>query len=194
MTGPPEPDDDADALAADLNRICEAHRTDFARRWVSGAAYGGVFGALATGRGFGRRTITADGAVLGRAATDFDRFLADITGAALAHCQLTNAPFESLEDGIRRAVQAYIGETSTIMRPDDGTGSLTPGVAAALERYRAECLDRLAGALDAGRRGNLDPRLAAATSDGDARAPQFSWMMIFLVLLILAWFLFGRLL
>ena len=192
MTGPPEPNDNTGALEADLNRICEAHRTDFARRWVRDAAYGGVFGALATGRGFGRRTITVDGAVLGRAETDFDCFLAEISGAALAHCQRTHAPFESLEDGLRRAVQAYIAETSTIMRPDDGTGSLTPEVRAALERYRAECLDRLAGALDAGRRGSLDPRLAA--SDGEARAPRFSWMMIFLVLLILAWFLFGRLL
>ena len=102
--------------------------------------------------------------------------------------------FEEIEDSVRRAVTAYITETAAIIRPANGTGALTPGIAAALEAYRAGCREQLESAVEAARRGQRDPRLAAAAATRPARSGRANWIIIFLLLLLGAWFLFGRVL
>lgn len=98
----------------------------FARQWVGAVSYTGMFGAIG-GRGLRRRTITADGAVLDQARADYARFLAAVIEAALDQSRRTGRPFEDLEKAVRRAVAGYIGDIASIIRPDDGTGSLSPG-------------------------------------------------------------------
>ena len=184
-----------DRLEAELNRIAEAHRLAFARHWVGTKSYPGIFGAVAaTGRGVRRRAITADSAVLVQARADYARFLAAVIDAALDHCRQPGLPFEDIEASVRRAVAAYVAETAAIIRPTDGTGALTPGVAAALEAYRAGCRELLESAVEAARLGRRDPRLAAAAPARPARSSRVNWVIIFLLLLLGAWFLFGRVL
>ena len=184
-----------DPLEAELNRIAEAHRLAFARHWVGAKSYPGIFGAVAaTGRGARRRAVTADSAVLVQARADYGRFLAAVIDAALDHCRRTGPAFGDIEDSVRRAVAAYIAETAAIIRPTDGTGALTPGIAAALEAYRSGCRELLDSAVLSARQGERDPRLAAAAPARPARSGRVNWMIIFLLLLLGAWFLFGRVL
>lgn len=194
MTNPPNTAaaDPIAALEVELNGITEAHRMQFARQWVGAVSYTGMFGAIG-GRGLRRRTITADGAVLDQARADYARFLAAVIEAALDQSRRTGRPFEDLEKAVRRAVAGYIGDIASIIRPDDGTGSLSPGVAAALETYRTGCRERLQSAILSARLGTLDPSLAALPAQ-PTRAGRINWIVIFLLLLLAAWFVFGQVL